>query len=110
MMASSIKTVSWGGNDGEIFEKRLIKKISLHTSTCVNQIGINKDKHGSGGVDRGEIILAPDEHINKVNIRSSVGIDFAEFTTNKAVIPTYLHIGLLLVLWKGKKVPYRMKN
>lgn len=83
-MASSIKTVSWGGNDGEIFEKRLIKKISLHTSTCVNQIGINKDKHGSGGVDRGEIILAPDEHINKVNIRSSVGIDFAEFTTNKA--------------------------
>lgn len=80
-----IKVTPFGGNGGDAFGRQVgIEEIGLSAGMYVDQIRINGNSHGgSGGDDQGSIVLADDEYICKVDIRSGVFIDNVRFTTNK---------------------------
>jgi len=80
----TMKTESFGGGGGGAFPRAIVKELGLRAATRVDQIRINGNSYGgSGGSDKGSIILGDDEYISRVDIRSATAVDSVKFTTNK---------------------------
>jgi hypothetical protein len=84
-MSSVTKIAHFGGEGGRPFPMSPITgRIGLRSQHLVDQIAINgKQYWKNNGVGRGEILLANDEYISKVEIRDGEYIDYLKFTTNK---------------------------
>jgi hypothetical protein len=86
-MPSGIQIRPFGGNGGDEFPMAAIKSIGLRAGEEIDQIRINGKSHGrNNGSDRGSIVLAGDEYITKVEIRSGLRVDYLRFTTNNGSV------------------------
>lgn len=81
---SYIRTVSFGGEGGDVFSMAVFKELGLRTDRLVDQISLNNVPHGrNGGKDRGSLTLSSEEYFSKVEIRHDKMIDSVTFHTNK---------------------------
>lgn len=81
---SSIRTMTFGGNGGDVFSMAVFKELGLRTARLVDQIQLNNIPHGrNGGDDRGSITLSSEEYFSKVELRHGQYIDHVTFHTNK---------------------------
>ena len=77
-------TKVFGGNGGNSFTERGVKKIAIRSGSAIDAIIINGEQFGGNGGKLSETItLAPDEYISRMEIRHGSRIDALEITTNR---------------------------
>ena len=80
---SGIVTTSYGGTGGTAFDRSIVEEIGLDSGGYVDPLRINNVAHGgSGGQDRGSLVLGTNEYISNVYVRAGGYVDHLKFTTN----------------------------
>ncbi len=78
------KDYSFGGNGGTEFPLEAVKSIAIRHGVNVDAIVVNGTKHGgSGGTATKTLELAAGEYINKIEVSSSLFVNYLKITTNK---------------------------